>query len=31
MVEFEDLAVGGDDGPMESIPLDEFETEKFLL
>ena len=31
MVEFEDLAVGDDDGPMESITLNEFKTEKFLL
>ena len=31
MMEFEDLAVDDDDGLMESIPFDEFETEKFLL
>ena len=31
IVKFKDLAVGDDDGPMESVPLDEFETEKFLL
>ena len=31
MMEFEDLAVDDDDCLMESIPFDEFETEKFLL
>ena len=34
MLEFEHLANGDetdDDGPMELVPLNEFQTEKFLL
>ena len=31
MVGFKDLADGDDDGPMESVLLDKFKTDKFLL